>query len=159
MYAEDLAASNNWVISGKNTADGKPILANDPHLQPTAPGIWYMTEMSGPNVHVAGVTIPGVPGIILGHNDNIAWGATNVGPDVQDLYYETFNADGKYKTPTGWADPFIRKEIIKVRKGLTSPDTQDVEYNVTETRNGPVIVEDGGRKYSLRWTALDPKEC
>ncbi|HEY2867394.1 MAG TPA: penicillin acylase family protein [Pyrinomonadaceae bacterium] len=157
LYAEDLAASNNWVISGKKTADGKPILANDPHLQPTAPGIWYMSELSAPDVHVAGVTFPGVPGIVLGHNDSIAWGATNVGPDVQDLYYETFNSDGKYKTPTGWAEPVVRKETIKVRTGFTSPATHDVEFDVTETRNGPVIIEDGGRKYALRWTALDPK--
>ena len=157
LYADDLAASNNWVISGKKTADGKPILANDPHLQPTAPGIWYMTELSAPGVHVAGVTFPGVPGIVLGHNDSIAWGATNVGPDVQDLYFETFNGDGKYKTPTGWVDPVVRKETIKVRTGLTSAATHDVEFDVTETRNGPVIVEDGARKYALRWTALDPK--
>src|SRR5262249_17978028 len=91
LFAEDLAASNNWVMSGKKTADGKPLLANDPHLQPSAPGIWYLTQLITPTLHVAGVTIPGVPGIMLGHNDSIAWGATNVGPDVQDLYYETFN--------------------------------------------------------------------
>ena len=66
-------------------------------------------------MHVAGVTFPGVPGIVLGHNENIAWGATNVGPDVQDLYYETFNAEGKYKTPAGWSDPVVRHEMIKVR--------------------------------------------
>jgi penicillin amidase len=156
LYAEDLAASNNWVIAGKLTADGKPILANDPHLQATAPGIWYLTELTDPQIHVAGVTFPGVPGIVLGHNDNIAWGATNVGPDVQDLYYETFNADGKYKTPTGWSDPVVRHESIKVRKSLVSPATENTIFDVTETRNGPIIVEDGGRKYALKWTALDP---
>ena len=157
LYTEDLAASNNWVISGKLTADGKPILANDPHLQPTAPGIWYMTELTTPQEHVAGVTFPGVPGIVLGHNENIAWGATNVGPDVQDIYYETFNAEGKYKTPSGWSDPTVRHEVIKVRANPLSPATQDVGYDVTETRNGPIVVEEGGRKYALKWTALDPK--
>ena len=157
LYAEDLAASNNWVISGKRTADGKAILANDPHLQPTAPGIWYMTELMTPTLHVAGVTFPGVPGVVLGHNDSIAWGATNVGPDVQDIYYETFNSDGKYKTPTGWTDPVVRKEIIKVRTSPTSSATENVTFDVTETRNGPIIIEDGGRKYALKWTALDPK--
>lgn len=157
LYAEDLAASNNWVISGKRTADGKPILANDPHLQPTAPGLWYMTELWAPKVHVAGVTFPGVPGIVLGHNDSIVWGATNVGPDVQDVYYETFNSDGKYKTPSGWGDPVIRKETIKVRANPLSPTTDDSIYEVTETRNGPVIFEDASRKYTLKWTALDPK--
>jgi penicillin amidase len=157
LYAEDLAASNDWVISGKLTADGKPLLANDPHLQPTAPGIWYLTQLSTPQSHVAGVTFPGVPGIVLGHNENIAWGATNVGPDVQDIYYETFNSEGKYKTPAGWSDPVVRREVIKVRAIPLSPATQDITYDVTETRNGPIVVEDGGRKYSLKWTALDPK--
>jgi len=159
LYSEDLAASNNWVISGKRTADGKPILANDPHLQATAPGIWYLTELRSPKLHVAGVTFPGVPGIVLGHNDNIAWGATNVGPDVQDLYYETFNAEGKYKTPSGWNDSIVRKELIKVRPNPLNPATEDVEFDVAETRHGPVIVEDGGRKYALKWTALDPKNA
>ena len=150
LYAEDLAASNNWVISGKLTADGKPILANDPHLQPTAPGIWYLTQLTTPQMHVAGVTFPGVPGIVLGHNENIAWGATNVGPDVQDVYYETFNADGKYKTPAGWADPVVRREVIKVRPSVLSPATQDTIFEVTETRNGPIVTDEGGRKYALK---------
>jgi len=79
LYAEELAASNNWVISGSRTADGKPLLANDPHLRPTAPGIWYLTSLSAPGLRVSGVTVPGLPGIILGHNQSIAWGATNVG--------------------------------------------------------------------------------
>ncbi|HEV8160217.1 MAG TPA: penicillin acylase family protein, partial [Pyrinomonadaceae bacterium] len=78
FYAEDLAASNNWVISGKRTIDGKPILANDPHLQSDAPGIWYLSHLSTPTMRVSGVTFPGVPGIVLGHNESIAWGATNV---------------------------------------------------------------------------------
>lgn len=157
LYAEELAASNNWVISGKRTADGKPILANDPHLQPTAPGIWYLTHLSTPDMRVSGVTFPGVPGIILGHNENIAWGATNVGPDVQDLYIETFNEKGEYKTPSGWEPATVRKEAIKVRTNPLKPDTEVVTLDVTETRNGPVILEEGGKRYSLRWTALDPR--
>ena len=95
FYAEELAASNNWVISGKRTLDGKPLLANDPHLLASAPNIWYLTHLAAPNVRVSGVTFPGVPGIVLGHNEFIAWGATNVGPDVQDLYRETFDAQGR----------------------------------------------------------------
>ena len=157
LYAESLAASNNWVISGKRTTDGKPILANDPHLAPSAPGIWYLTELTSPSVHVSGVTFPGVPGIVLGHNESIAWGATNVGPDVQDLYSETFNDADEYKTPTGWVKPTIRKETINVRGNLMKPDTMPVTLDVTETRNGPVILEDGGKKYALKWTARDPK--
>ena len=157
FYAEDLAASNNWVISGKKTADGKAILANDPHLQPSAPGIWYLTHLASPNVRASGVTFPGSPGIVLGHNENIAWGATNVGPDVQDLYLETFNADGKYKTPNGYASPTIRKEEIKVRANPFKPDTETVNYEVVETRNGVIYTEENGKKYALKWTARDPK--
>ncbi|MEO6656100.1 MAG: penicillin acylase family protein [Pyrinomonadaceae bacterium] len=157
LYAEDLAASNNWVISGKRTADGKPILANDPHLAPTAPGIWYLTHLSTATMRVSGVTFPGVPGIVLGHNEFIAWGATNVGPDVQDLYYETFNDKGEYKTPEGWQKPVVRKEIINVRTNPMKPDTTQVTLDVTETRNGVIVTDDGEKKYALKWTARDPK--
>ncbi len=157
FYAEELAASNNWVISGKRTADGKPIMANDPHLPPRAPGIWYLAHLSSPSVQTSGVTFPGVPGIVLGHNESIAWGATNVGPDVQDLYIETFNAEGKYKTPNGWETPVIRKEEIKVRKNPLLPETETVNFDVTETRNGVIYTEDGGQKFALKWTARDPK--
>ena len=159
LYAEDLAASNNWVIAGKRTADGKPILANDPHLSPTAPGIWYLTHLSTPTMRVSGVTFPGVPGIVLGHNEFIAWGATNVGPDVQDLYVETFNDAGEYKTPTGWAKPVIRKVSVNLRTNLLKPDTSPVTFDVVETRNGVIAAEEGGKKYALKWTALDPKNA
>ena len=157
MYAEDLAASNNWVISGKRTADGKPLLANDPHLQPSVPGIWYLTHLATPSMRVSGVTFPGVPGIVLGHNEHIAWGATNVGPDVQDLYIETFDAEGKYKTPSGATSPIIRREEIKVRSMPLKPDTETVVLEVVETRNGPIILEEGGKKYALKWTARDAR--
>lgn len=157
LYAEDLAASNNAVISGKRTTDGKPILENDPHLAPTAPGIWYLTHLSTPTTRVSGVTFPGVPGIVLGHNESIAWGATNVGPDVQDLYLETFDADGKYKTPTGWATPPRRQEKINVRINPMKPDTEVVTLDVVETRNGVIVSDEGGKKYALKWTARDPK--
>ena len=157
FYAEDLAASNNWVISGKRTADGKPILANDPHLQAGAPGIWYLTHLSTANSRVSGVTFPGVPGVVLGHNEFIAWGATNVGPDVQDLYFETFNDKGEYKTPGGWAMPSVRKEEIKVRANPLNPATEIVNLDVQTTRNGVIIGEENGSKFALKWTALDPK--
>lgn len=157
LYAEDLAASNNWVIAGKRTVDGRAILANDPHLAPTAPGIWYLSHLSTPTMRVSGVTIPGVPGIILGHNANFAWGATNVGPDVQDIYFETFNDKGEYKTPSGWEAPVKRTETIKFRGSPLSPALQTETIEVVETRHGPIIFEDGGKKYSLKWTAFDPK--
>lgn len=157
LYAEDLAASNNWVISGKRTADGKAMLANDPHLQPAAPGIWYLSHLSAPGMRVSGVTFPGVPGIVLGHNGDIAWGATNVGPDVQDLYKETFNEKGEYKTPSGWEKIVVRREEIKVRPNLLSPVTETQTLDVEETRNGAIITDEVGQKWALKWTARDPK--
>ena len=159
FYADELAASNNWVISGKRTADGKAMLANDPHLQATAPGIWYLAYLEAPGLKVAGVTVPGAPGIVLGHNDQIAWGATNVGPDVQDIYIETIDDSGKLKTPMGLAPATIRREEIKVRSNPLKPETEIVSLDVTETPNGVVILEENGKKYSLKWTARDPKNA
>ena len=153
-----LAASNNWVVSGSHTVSGKPLLANDPHLRPSAPSIWHMVHLSAPGLRVAGVGSAGLPGVILGHNDRIAWGFTNVGPDVQDLYIEKFNPDNpkQYQTPSGWQDAVIRHEEIKVRKGVGSKEFDIVNYDVTVTRHGPIIFEGDGKRYALRWTALDP---
>ncbi|HEX8288595.1 MAG TPA: penicillin acylase family protein [Pyrinomonadaceae bacterium] len=157
FYAEDLAASNNWVVSGKRTIDGKPLLADDPHLRASQPPIWYLINLSAPTVKVAGVSTPGLPGIIIGHNENIAWGVTNVGPDVQDLYLETFDATGKYKTPNGWETPIVRREEIKVRKGPNSTETETEVLEVTQTRNGVIVLDEAGKKYALKWTAFDVK--
>jgi penicillin amidase len=103
---ETLQASNNWVVSGKRTVTGKPLLANDPHIPASAPGVWYQTELLAPQMHVTGVTFPGVPGIVIGHNERIAWGVTNLGPDVQDVYLEKFDKDNptRYMTPAGWRE-------------------------------------------------------
>jgi penicillin G amidase len=159
FYADALAASNNWVINGSHTVSGKPLLANDPHLRPTAPSIWHMVHLNAPGVRVAGITSPGVPGVIIGHNDRIAWGFTNVGPDVQDLYIEKFDPANpkRYQTPQGWQDAVVRQEQIKVRKGFTSSETDTVVHEVTVTRHGPIVFEADGKRYALRWTALDPK--
>jgi len=158
FYTDALAASNNWVVSGSHTVTGKPLLANDPHLRPTAPSIWHLVHLSAPGVRVAGVATAGLPGVIIGHNDRIAWGFTNVGPDVQDLYVEKFNPDNpkQYQTPSGWQDATIRQEQIKVRKGIGSADFDTLTYDVTVTRHGPIIFEGDGKRYALRWTALDP---
>ena len=157
FYQEFNAASNNWVVSGKRTLDGKPILANDPHLPPSVPSIWYLSNLSSKNMRVSGVTFPGVPGVVLGHNEYIAWGATNLGPDVQDLYVETFNDKNQYKTPNGWETAKVRREEIKVRKNLLSPETETETLEVTETRNGVIITGQDNKKYALKWTARDPK--
>lgn len=153
-----LAASNNWVVSGSHTVTGKPLLANDPHLRPSAPSIWHMIQLSAPGVHVAGVSSPGLPGVIIGHNEHIAWGFTNVGPDVQDVYVEKFNPDNpkQYQTPGGWQDVVVRHEQIKVRKNFGSSEYDTFTHDVTVTRHGPIIFEGDGKRYALRWTALDP---
>lgn len=158
FHTDALAASNNWVVSGKHTVSGKPLLANDPHLRPTAPSIWHMVHLSAPGVRVAGVGTAGIPGVIIGHNERIAWGVTNVGPDVQDLYVEKFNPDNpkQYQTPSGWQDAVIRREEIKVRKAVGSSEHDIVTHEVTVTRHGPIIFEGDGKRYALRWTALDP---
>jgi penicillin amidase len=158
LYAEDgRAASNNWVVGGKRTVSGKPLLANDPHLAPSAPSIWYLTHLSAPNLRVAGVATPGAPGIIIGHNEQIAWGMTNLGPDVQDLYRERFDTANprRYMTPTGWREAEVRREEIKVRKSPTEAAAETVHFETVVTRHGPVIYEKDGRRYALRWTALD----
>ncbi|MGH9944822.1 MAG: penicillin acylase family protein [Pyrinomonadaceae bacterium] len=153
-----LEASNNWVVGGKHTVSGKPLLANDPHLAPSAPPIWHMAHLKAPGINVAGVAAPGTPGIVIGHNEHIVWGLTNLGPDVQDLYLEKFSADGKtYQTPSGPRLAEVRVEEIKVRKGPTDPATDTVRHEVTLTRHGPIILARGGARYSLRWTALDPQ--
>ncbi|MBX7056367.1 MAG: penicillin acylase family protein [Pyrinomonadaceae bacterium] len=162
LYAEGLAASNNWVVSSKRTADGKAMLANDPHLAPSAPGIWYLASLQSPTVHAAGVTVPGLPAIIIGHNEKIAWGMTNVGPDVQDIYLETVDGDmaggnARVKTPNGFQPLRSRKEKINVRGNLMKPDVSPVEMDVYETHNGPIVLTEGGKSYSLKWTALNPK--
>jgi penicillin amidase len=158
LHTDALAASNNWVVSGKRTLTGKPLLSNDPHLRATAPSIWHMVHLSAPGVRVAGVTAAGLPGVVIGHNERIAWGFTNVGPDVQDLYIEKFNGDNpkQYQTPSGWQDVVIRHEEIKVRKGIGSSEHDITTLDVPVTRHGPIIFEGDGKRYALRWTALDP---
>jgi len=154
---ETIQASNNWVVSGKRTASGKPLLANDPHIPAAAPGIWYQIELIAPGIHVAGVTFPGAAGIVLGHNERIAWGATNLGPDVQDVYLEKFDQTNpnRYQTPAGWREAEVRHEQIKVRKSFTDSTTDTINLDVTVTRHGPVVLEKDGNRYALRWPTLD----
>ena len=134
------AASNNWVVDGARTASGKPLLANDPHLDFSAPGVWYLARIETPGLTLAGVTAPGTPFIIIGHNDRIAWGFTTTGGDVEDLFVEKPDpADpARYLTPGG-ALPFTtRQETIRVRDGAP------VTLTVRATRHGPVDLRSRG---------------
>ena len=144
--------SNNWVVSGAHTVSGKPLLSNDMHLGHQMPNLWYEAHLRCGNFDAAGVTLPGLPYVIVGHNQRIAWGFTNIGPTVEDLYIETFNPDGQYLTPEGWKAPEHRREVIHVK------GKPDVTVDVAVTRHGPVITElipGETRKLALRWTLYD----
>jgi penicillin amidase len=144
--------SNNWVVSGSHTATGKPLLANDTHLELSIPPIWYQIHLTAPGWNVKGLTLPGAPMIVIGHNDRIAWGFTNNGADVQDLYVEIFNpaSPDEYRVKGAWTKAQIIDETIHV-KGLP-----DEHLNVTVTRHGPVVHRAGDKAYALRWTATEP---
>lgn len=149
--AEQLAGSNSWVVAGRRTVGGRPLLANDPHLPHSVPSVWYMAHLQVPGVlDVAGVTIPGAPLIVLGHNENIAWGATNLTADVQDLYIETVHPDrpDTYRVNGRWESMEVREEQIAVRGGPAEV------LKVRSTRHGPIVQETKGRVLALRWTML-----
>jgi penicillin G amidase len=150
--AHFVLGSNNWVVSGAHTVSGKPLLSNDMHLGHQMPNLWYEAHLHCGNFDTAGVTLPGLPYVIVGHNQRIAWGFTNVGPTVEDLYIETFNAEGQYLTPNGWKAAEHRSEIIRVK------GKPDVVVDVALTRHGPIITElvpGETRKLALRWTLYD----
>lgn len=127
--------SNCWAISGDRTTTGKPYLCNDMHLVLTLPTIWYEVHLSGGPLHASGVSMPGIPLVLVGHNERISWGITLAFTDCEDLYLEKFDPQSptRYQTPSGWVDAEVVHEIIKV-KG--APDHDEA---VTFTRHGPII--------------------
>jgi penicillin G amidase len=133
--AEPQMGSNAWAVAGSHTSTGKPILASDPHLALSLPGVWYQNDLRAPAFHVAGVSLPGIPAVVIGHNDTIAWGMTNLQFDVQDLYIE----------PAG--QPAISfQDAIRVRGGTVA------SIGVAATPRGPLIAGNA----ALHWTAADP---
>ena len=158
LIPPEFNGSNNWVVSGDKTASGLPLLADDPHLGLDTPAIWYQMHLRSPEQNVSGVIFAGIPGIILGHNENVAWGVTNVGPDVQDLYIEIPNPDDRtqFLYDGNWEQAEVRDETISVKDGA------DVPFEVMVTRHGPIISdilykdEDPGALFSMQWTALEP---
>ncbi len=127
------SASNEWAVDGTKTVSGKPLLAGDPHLAFSLPGIWYLARIETPGGVLAGATAPGMPFLVIGHNGRIAWTFTTTGADTQDVFVETPLPDGNYQTPDG-PQPFSRREErIRVR------GAPDELLTVRETRHGPVL--------------------
>ncbi len=152
--------SNNWVVSGAWSASGRPVLANDPHLPPIFPTLWYENHLVGGAYNVSGFTSPGVPGVIIGHNEHIAWGVTSGYADVQDLFVEQFHETDRllYRGPDGWRRAAESRELIHVR-GRRKP----VRLTVRHTHHGPVISDvltnqltaAGAHGLALRWASHD----
>ena len=158
VLPNEFNGSNNWVVSGEKTASGLPLLADDPHLGLSTPSIWYQMHLESPEQNVSGVIFAGIPGIILGHNEEVAWGVTNVGPDVQDLYIETPNPKNRtqFLYEGKWEQAEVRQSAIKVK------GQDDVPFEVVVTRHGPIISdvlfkdEEASALFSMQWTALEP---
>ena len=147
--------SNNWVVDGHKSVTGKPLLANDPHLPLQMPSIWYEVHLSGGDLNVAGASLPGVPGVIIGHNQRVAWGITAAMTDGDDLYLERVNPDNprQYQYDGLWVDGDLLREEIQVRG--QAPLVEEVLV----TRHGPVIgpaVPGESRVLALRSTATEP---
>ncbi len=134
------------------TATGKPLLANDTHLELTIPPIWYEAHLTAPGWNVKGFTLPGGPLVVIGHNDRIAWGFTNNGADVQDLYIETFNPanPNEYRVKGQWQKAQVADETIHVK------DKPDEHVRIVVTRHGPIVRRERDKAYALRWTATEP---
>ena len=161
----DGLGSNNWVVDGTLTASGKPLLANDPHLAAGVPSIWYLAHLSAGDFDVIGSTLPGTPAVIIGRNRHIAWGMTNVGADVEDLYRERLDVAGAAAEFRGTFEPMTRiAETIKVK------GEPDVTLTVRVTRHGPLVSDALNANnadlpadkrgavldpLAFRWTALD----
>jgi penicillin amidase len=142
--------SNAWAISGAHTASGKPILAGDPHLEWSIPSPWYLVHLKGGGLDVAGASLPGIPAVIVGHNQRVAWSVTNLEFDVQDLYREQIDAGtGRYVMNGQSQQAALERDWIGV-KGL-----KPLQADTWITAHGPVFLNDEGRNYSLRWTAAE----
>jgi penicillin amidase len=166
MGARQGTGSNNWVIAGSRTTTGRPLLANDPHLTVQIPSLWYEVALHCPPIddmpgyHVVGASFPGLPGVVIGHNERIAWGVTNAYPDVQDLYIERQNPDhpDQYLADGRWVDMEIVDEAIHV-----ADMDEPISLRVRRTRHGPIINDNlpwrqraDWQPLALRWVALDP---
>ena len=146
--------SNNWVLAGSRTESGKPLLANDPHLEISLPPTWYEIHLICPGLNAVGVSIPGVPLVMIGHNKSVAWGITNSRVDVQDLYVEKLNPSrDMYWDNNEWKPLFTKEERINIR-GEKEPERIEVSW----TERGPVVssvLSKNAKHLSLSWTIYD----
>jgi penicillin amidase len=150
--------SNNWVVDGQKSATGKPLLANDPHLPLQLPCIWYEVHLNGGGLNVVGVSLPGVPGVVIGHNERIAWGITNTMTDGDDLFVERVNPQngGQYEYKGEWVDGEVVREEIRVR-GRREPVVEEVLV----TAHGPIIspsIPGEDRALALRTVVAEPSQ-
>jgi len=146
--------SNNWVVSGKRSASGKPILCSDPHLHGSRlPGPWYFAQLSAPGLDVVGGFFPGLPTALIGHNRKIAWGVTNMGPDVQDLFIEEVNPDNpnQYLYQDEWRDFEIIPQEIRIKDDHADKGYRTETLELKTSVHGPVIKEDD-EVLALAWT-------
>ena len=142
--------SNAWAVAGRHTASGKPLVSSDAHLEFSIPGIWHMVHLRAPGLNVAGLELPGVPGVIIGHNERIAWGITNLGFDVQDLYIERMDLrTGQYLFQNHVEQARREREVIAIK----GQNAEAIDTWVT--RHGPVFIAENGRAMTLKWTAAD----
>lgn len=142
--------SNAWAVSGAHAADGRPMAANDPHLEYGIPGTWHLVHLKAPGLDVSGAALPGVPGVITGHNQQIAWGVTNMQSDVMDLYVEQIDErTGRYVFQGKPAQAQLDRQFIGVKDG------KPVQLDTWVTRHGPIILHRDGKAYSMRWSASD----
>lgn len=162
------AASNGWALAGERTRDGQALLANDPHLAASMPGIWYLLELESPEIHVAGAALPGVPFVMIGHNDDLAWGFATTMADTQDLFLERVTADGAHVERPDGRPEAIRERIERIPvAGWDAPD----ELIVRSTSHGVILnpvlgagtgtamdlpAVDTGFLLTLRWTTDVP---
>lgn len=166
--------SNNWAVDGSHSSTGFPLLANDPHLRLSTPSLWYLARLEAPGLRSAGATLPGLPMVVLGQNEHLAWTFTNTLPDVQDLYVEQLDPQNpqRYRSgegPDAWMPFETFRETIVVRG-----EDEPVEFIARRSRHGPILSDADspatqgltgtepprpdapGYALALRWTALDP---
>jgi penicillin G amidase len=152
QFPDKVEGSNNWTVAGELTKTGKPLVANDPHRTLALPSLRYVVHLVAPGWDVIGATEPALPGVSIGHNQDIAWGLTVFPVDQEDLFYEALNPKDplEYRTASGWARMRVEKKVFHVKGG------PDVTVDLKFTQHGPVLWSDGKRALALHWVGAEP---